>query len=139
MRLREDGSLDLTPIEHFRWAWGAGTLGVGILLVGLAIVADNRWQWVGIWPSVFLEGGMALALLAVLAYFERRLVRTVASAADAAYCTLGEPPTLIARVSPFGSPDRLACGHRNPNHSWDVDTGRRLPDRAAPTSRNPPT
>jgi hypothetical protein len=53
------------------------TFVVGLALVALALVADLRWGWTDIRPSVFLEVGAALALVGVIFTLERRFVGQV--------------------------------------------------------------
>lgn len=128
MRLREDGSLDLAPVEQFQRRWVGLTTAIGGALLASAVVTDVWLDWENILPSVLLELGAAFFLAAILVFVERRLVRSFASALVPAYCTLAEPAELIARRGLMDMSHVFACGHRDPNHRWDIDTGRRLPD-----------
>ena len=50
---------------------------VGFALVALAVIADVRWGWEDIWPSVFLDIGVSIMLAAVLFVLQRFFLREV--------------------------------------------------------------
>lgn len=127
MKLDADGNLDVNPGEEqlVAWSWTIGVAAAGACLVALAIVAAERWNWRGIWPSVLLEIGAAVLLAAVLVHLERRIIRTVRNPPSVGTCTLSEPKSRIERCATWNGTLIYAC-HHTPAHQWD-DTGRSSP------------
>jgi hypothetical protein len=133
VRLRADGSLDLEQSDEefsLRWAALAGL--VGLAFLALAVVADVRWKWEDIWPSVLLEIGAAIALVVVILELERRIIRRVRRATEPARCTLRTPDSLIRQVGVWDHGTVYSCDH-TPQHRWDL-SGQRMADQPTPES-----
>ncbi len=101
MKVAANGDLDLSPPERLRIRWLVLTAAMGAGLVTLAVVSDIRWEWKNILPNLFLECGVAVALVSVLFLLERQFVERVRGAVQAE-CTLADPPSTITKASLWG-------------------------------------
>jgi hypothetical protein len=68
------------PAERLNWPWLSGCVIVGLGLNGAALAAEAWWKWTGVFPSILVNLGTAVLLVAVFFRLERRFTRRVVDA-----------------------------------------------------------